>query len=53
MEKPLKLIIMSATLKDTDFTENKRLFPEPPPVVKVSRLYTFVLYLFYIDFLPH
>ncbi|KAK6521551.1 putative ATP-dependent RNA helicase DHR1 [Arthrobotrys conoides] len=31
--KPLKLIIMSATLRVKDFTENERLFPTPPPVV--------------------
>ncbi|CAH2295731.1 probable ATP-dependent RNA helicase DHX37 [Pelobates cultripes] len=34
--KPLKLIIMSATLRIEDFTENKRLFPAPPPVIKVD-----------------
>lgn len=33
---PLKLIIMSATLRLTDFTENTRLFKTPPPVIKVS-----------------
>ncbi|KAE8634950.1 hypothetical protein XENTR_v10002484 [Xenopus tropicalis] len=33
---PLKLIIMSATLRIEDFTENKRLFPVPPPVIKVD-----------------
>uniref|UniRef100_UPI00398EC82E probable ATP-dependent RNA helicase DHX37 n=1 Tax=Pristiophorus japonicus TaxID=55135 RepID=UPI00398EC82E len=33
---PMKLIIMSATLRVEDFTENKRLFPTPPPVVKVD-----------------
>jgi ATP-dependent RNA helicase DHX37/DHR1 len=34
---PLKLIIMSATLRVEDFTENKTLFPEKiPPVVKVD-----------------
>ncbi|XP_053327841.1 probable ATP-dependent RNA helicase DHX37 [Spea bombifrons] len=33
---PLKLIIMSATLRIEDFTENKRLFPNPPPVIKVD-----------------
>ncbi|RVD88138.1 uncharacterized protein DFL_002334 [Arthrobotrys flagrans] len=31
--KPLKLIIMSATLRVKDFTENERLFTSPPPVV--------------------
>lgn len=33
---PLKLVIMSATLRIEDFTENKRLFPVPPPVIKVD-----------------
>lgn len=33
---PLKLVIMSATLRVADFTENKRLFPSPPPVIHVS-----------------
>ncbi|KAH8420623.1 hypothetical protein KR009_012182 [Drosophila setifemur] len=34
--QPLKLIIMSATLRVTDFTENERLFKIPPPVLKVE-----------------
>ncbi|XP_045390981.1 probable ATP-dependent RNA helicase DHX37 isoform X3 [Lemur catta] len=33
---PLKLLIMSATLRVEDFTQNQRLFPEPPPVIKVE-----------------
>ncbi|XP_053557822.1 probable ATP-dependent RNA helicase DHX37 [Bombina bombina] len=33
---PLKLVIMSATLRVEDFTENKRLFPVAPPVIKVD-----------------
>ncbi|KAL4223808.1 ATP-dependent RNA helicase dhx37 [Mactra antiquata] len=33
---PLKLIIMSATLRVEDFTENKQLFRITPPVVKVD-----------------
>ncbi|XP_052798747.1 probable ATP-dependent RNA helicase DHX37 [Mya arenaria] len=33
---PLKLIIMSATLRVEDFTENKRLFRVTPPVIKVD-----------------
>jgi ATP-dependent RNA helicase DHX37/DHR1 len=33
---PLKLVIMSATLRVEDFTENKRLFPTPPPVLRVQ-----------------
>ena len=32
---PLRLVIMSATLRVSDFTENPRLFKMPPPVVKV------------------
>ncbi|XP_048412428.1 probable ATP-dependent RNA helicase DHX37 [Stegostoma tigrinum] len=34
--QPMKLIIMSATLRMEDFTANKRLFPNPPPVVQVD-----------------
>lgn len=34
--KPLKLIIMSATLRVTDFTENKTLFSTPPPVLQAE-----------------
>ncbi|XP_013145897.1 PREDICTED: probable ATP-dependent RNA helicase kurz [Papilio polytes] len=33
---PLRLIIMSATLRVEDFTENKRLFKEPPPLVTID-----------------
>ena len=33
--KPLKLLIMSATLRIDDFTGNRRLFPAAPPVVHV------------------
>lgn len=33
---PLKLIIMSATLRMTDLTENPRLFKKPPPVLDVE-----------------
>ncbi|KAA0714412.1 putative ATP-dependent RNA helicase DHX37 [Triplophysa tibetana] len=33
---PMKLIIMSATLRVEDFTENQRLFRTPPPVIKVE-----------------
>ena len=32
---PLKLIIMSATLRTRDFTANAKLFPVPPPVINV------------------
>lgn len=33
---PLKLIVMSATLRLEDFTENRRLFKVAPPVIKVE-----------------
>lgn len=33
---PLKLIIMSATLRVEDFTKNKQLFKIPPPVMSVE-----------------
>ncbi|KAG6556004.1 hypothetical protein Mapa_001944 [Marchantia paleacea] len=32
---PLKLVIMSATLRVEDFTANSRMFPTPPPVIRV------------------
>lgn len=32
----MKLIVMSATLRVEDFTENRKLFPTPPPVIKVE-----------------
>lgn len=34
--QPLKLVVMSATLRVEDFTQNERLFPTPPPVLRVS-----------------
>ncbi|KAJ7644132.1 P-loop containing nucleoside triphosphate hydrolase protein [Roridomyces roridus] len=34
--KPLRLVIMSATLRVSDFAENKTLFPTPPPVINVA-----------------
>ncbi|KAK2628706.1 hypothetical protein QTJ16_001809 [Diplocarpon rosae] len=34
--KPLKLIIMSATLRVTDFTQNATLFSTPPPVLQAE-----------------
>ncbi|ESK95022.1 dhx37 protein [Moniliophthora roreri MCA 2997] len=34
--KPLRLVIMSATLRVSDFAENKNLFATPPPVINVS-----------------
>ncbi|KZO96940.1 P-loop containing nucleoside triphosphate hydrolase protein [Calocera viscosa TUFC12733] len=33
--KPLRLIIMSATLRISDFTANRVLFPTPPPLIHV------------------
>ncbi|CAO3641577.1 unnamed protein product [Mucor hiemalis] len=34
--KPLRVVIMSATLRVSDFTENKTLFPVVPPVINVN-----------------
>lgn len=34
--EPLKVVIMSATLRVGDFTENFELFETPPPVVKID-----------------
>lgn len=34
--KPLRVVIMSATLRVADFTENKTLFAKPPPVINVN-----------------
>ncbi|KAF5382586.1 hypothetical protein D9615_002788 [Tricholomella constricta] len=34
--KPLRLIIMSATLRVSDFAENRTLFPSPPPVINIA-----------------
>ncbi|KAJ2554348.1 putative ATP-dependent RNA helicase DHR1 [Coemansia sp. RSA 1933] len=34
--RPLKLIIMSATLRVDDFVKNSRLFSKPPPVINVQ-----------------
>jgi ATP-dependent RNA helicase DHX37/DHR1 len=34
--KPLKLVIMSATLRVTDFTQNTTLFSTPPPVLQAE-----------------
>lgn len=33
---PLRLVIMSATLRVTDFVDNKRLFAAPPPVFAIE-----------------
>ncbi|KAG5472547.1 hypothetical protein LSCM1_03950 [Leishmania martiniquensis] len=34
--KPLKLVIMSATMRVTDFKENRTLFPIAPPLINVE-----------------
>ena len=34
--RPLRLIIMSATLRVGDFVENTTLFPKPPPVLHIA-----------------
>ncbi|KAI9140458.1 P-loop containing nucleoside triphosphate hydrolase protein [Paraphysoderma sedebokerense] len=34
--RPLKLVIMSATLRVQDFTENRNLFDDPPPIINVE-----------------
>ncbi|PWY98008.1 P-loop containing nucleoside triphosphate hydrolase protein [Testicularia cyperi] len=34
--RPLRLIVMSATLRVSDFTENTTLFPSPPPVINID-----------------
>uniref|UniRef100_A0A8C0JAM1 DEAH-box helicase 37 n=1 Tax=Chelonoidis abingdonii TaxID=106734 RepID=A0A8C0JAM1_CHEAB len=36
VRKPMKLIIMSATLRVEDFTDNKKLFPAVPPAIQVD-----------------
>ena len=36
---PLKLVIMSATLRTADFTGNARLFTPPPPLIQVRPSY--------------
>ena len=35
LAQPLRLIIMSATLRVSDFAENKTLFMSPPPIINV------------------
>ncbi|XP_003461675.2 probable ATP-dependent RNA helicase DHX37 [Cavia porcellus] len=35
-QRPLKLLVMSATLRVEDFTQNPRLFASPPPVIRVE-----------------
>ncbi|KAH0446005.1 hypothetical protein IEQ34_025164 [Dendrobium chrysotoxum] len=34
--KPLRLVVMSATLRVDDFASNKRLFDRPPPILQVE-----------------
>ena len=34
--QPLRLIIMSATLRVSDFAENTTLFPNPPPILRID-----------------
>lgn len=34
--QPLKLVVMSATLRVADFTKNPALFPKPPPVLSAA-----------------
>ncbi|OBA24153.1 P-loop containing nucleoside triphosphate hydrolase protein [Metschnikowia bicuspidata var. bicuspidata NRRL YB-4993] len=34
--RPLKLVVMSATLRVADFSENTQLFASPPPVIRVD-----------------
>ncbi|KAF8052722.1 hypothetical protein N665_1515s0009 [Sinapis alba] len=42
---PLKLILMSATLRVEDFVSGKRLFPKPPPVIEVpTRQYSVTIH---------
>ncbi|XP_057688100.1 probable ATP-dependent RNA helicase DHX37 [Corythoichthys intestinalis] len=33
---PMKLLVMSATLRVEDFTDNQKLFKTPPPIIKVD-----------------
>ncbi|XP_061623567.1 probable ATP-dependent RNA helicase DHX37 isoform X1 [Phyllopteryx taeniolatus] len=33
---PMKLLVMSATLRVEDFTDNQKLFKAPPPIIKVD-----------------
>ncbi len=49
---PLKLVIMSATMRVEDFTENQRLFKIKPPLIQVStQTYFLKLYFIYFIFL--
>lgn len=40
--QPLRLIIMSATMRITDF-QNPTLFPIPPPVIRVTFFSSYIL----------
>ena len=42
-DNPLKLIIMSATMRIQDFTENQRLFKIQPPAIQVCTILSFSL----------
>ena len=48
---PLRMVIMSATLKIKDFLENKRLFPLTPPLVNIQ-VRTFPVNLYYNKVTP-
>ncbi|KAF8044753.1 hypothetical protein N665_7039s0001, partial [Sinapis alba] len=44
-DHPLKLILMSATLRVKDFLSGQRLFPKPPPVIEVpTRQYSVTIH---------
>ena len=41
MNRPLAVLIMSATLQLADFASNRKLYPKPPPIVEIeSRTYS-------------
>lgn len=46
---PLRLIIMSATLRVEDFTENTRLFKVPPPVIEVIVIVITLCYFIFMN----
>lgn len=49
-DNPLKLVIMSATMRVEDFTENQRLFKVKPPVIQVCLfLFCFFSFLFCVS----
>jgi len=47
---PLKLIIMSATLKVDDFSKNQKLFLQPPPIIEVNILKIYKLFDIHFKF---